>query len=188
MYRFPGLPDTTFWCRFGRRGAPRRTPTVFWCKGRLPCRGATVPGGGCGKRECQAVGCDQNGIRPHAARVCAAVQSAYRHSGPPFWGPPLCEPAARITTQVTKIAEGQEDRTRSREHATGRSQGDHHMTGVCVVQVPRDALEPNAASEAAPEAVRQAVGGGCQSGWGRVFSVTNAIEAGTWRQGDSGWA
>ena len=39
-----------------------------------------------------------------------------------------------------------------------------------------------------PEAVRQAVGGGCQSGWGRLLSVTNAIEAGTWRQGDSGWA
>ena len=34
------------------------------------------------------------------------------------------------------------------------------------------------ASEAAPEAVRQAVGGGCQSGWGQVMSGTNAIEAG----------
>ena len=43
-------------------------------------------------------------------------------------------------------------------------------------------------SEAAPAAVRQAVAGGCQSGWGRLLSVTNAIEAGTWRQGDSGWA
>ena len=42
-------------------------------------------------------------------------------------------------------------------------------------------------SEAAPEAVRQAVGGGCQSGWGRLLSVTNAVEVGTWRQGDSGW-
>ena len=31
------------------------------------------------------------------------------------------------------------------------------------------------------EAVRQAVGGGCQSGWGRLLSVTNAAEAGTWR-------
>ena len=40
------------------------------------------------------------------------------------------------------------------------------------------------ASEAAPEAVRQAVAGGCQSGWGRLLSVTNAIEAGTCRQGD----
>ena len=44
------------------------------------------------------------------------------------------------------------------------------------------------ASEAAAEAVRQAVAGGCQSGWGRLLSVTNATEAGTWRQGDSGWA
>ena len=43
-------------------------------------------------------------------------------------------------------------------------------------------------SEAAPEAVRQAVGGGYQSGWGRLLSVTNAIEAGACRQGDSGWA
>ena len=43
------------------------------------------------------------------------------------------------------------------------------------------------ASQAAPAAVRQAVGGGCQSGWGRLLSVTNAVEAGAWRQGDSGW-
>ena len=43
--------------------------------------------------------------------------------------------------------------------------------------------------EGTSEAVRQAVGGGCQSGWGRVLSVTTeATEAGTWRQGDSGWA
>ena len=43
-------------------------------------------------------------------------------------------------------------------------------------------------SEAAPEAVRQAVAGGCRGGWGRLLSVTNAIEAGTWRQGNSGSA
>ena len=43
-------------------------------------------------------------------------------------------------------------------------------------------------SEAAPEAGRQAVGGGCRSGWGRLLSVTNAVEAGTCRRGDSGWA
>ena len=29
--------------------------------------------------------------------------------------------------------------------------------------------------------------GGWIGGWGRLLSVTNAIEAGTWRQGDSGW-
>ena len=43
------------------------------------------------------------------------------------------------------------------------------------------------ASEAAPEAVRQAVGGGRQSGWGRFLSVTNAIEAGTWRPSGGQW-
>ena len=42
-------------------------------------------------------------------------------------------------------------------------------------------------SEAVPEAVRQAVAGGCQSGWGRFLSVTNA-KAGTSRPGDSSWA
>ena len=43
-------------------------------------------------------------------------------------------------------------------------------------------------SEAAPEAVRQAVGGGCPGGWGRLLSATKAIEAGACRQGDCGWA
>ena len=43
-------------------------------------------------------------------------------------------------------------------------------------------------SKVVPEAVGQAVGGGCQRGWGQLLSVTNAIEAGTWRWGDSGWA
>ena len=38
------------------------------------------------------------------------------------------------------------------------------------------------------EAVRQAVGGGCQSGWGRLLSVASAVEAGASRQGDCGWA
>ena len=47
---------------------------------------------------------------------------------------------------------------------------------------------PLFASEAAPEAFRQAVGGGYQSGWGRLLSVANAVEADTRRQGDSGWA
>ena len=47
-------------------------------------------------------------------------------------------------------------------------------------------------SEAVPEAVRQAVGGGCPSGWGQLLSVTNAVEAGTRRSGRRwlgiGWA
>ena len=40
-------------------------------------------------------------------------------------------------------------------------------------------------SEVAPDAVGQAVGGGCQSGWGRLLSVNNGIEPGTCRQGDT---
>ena len=43
-------------------------------------------------------------------------------------------------------------------------------------------MSTEGAAEAAPEAVKQAVGGYCQSGWGRLLSVTNAIEAGTWRR------
>ena len=43
-------------------------------------------------------------------------------------------------------------------------------------------------SEAAPEALRQAVGGGCRGGWGQLLSVTNAIEPGVCRQGDGSWA
>ena len=53
--------------------------------------------------------------------------------------------------------------------------------------VPQVCIGREGTAEAAPEAVRQAVGGGCQSGWGRLLSVTNAIEPGTWRQGDSGY-
>ena len=38
-------------------------------------------------------------------------------------------------------------------------------------------------------AIRQAVGGGCQSSWGRLLSVTDASETGTCRQGlGIGWA
>ena len=54
--------------------------------------------------------------------------------------------------------------------------------------LPQGCIRRKGTSEAAPEAVRQAVGGGPRSGWRRLLSVTNAIEAGTWRQEDSGWA
>ena len=36
----------------------------------------------------------------------------------------------------------------------------------------------------APDLIRQAVGGGCQSGCGWLPSFTNAIEADTWPQGE----
>ena len=57
-----------------------------------------------------------------------------------------------------------------------------HWTGVWSNAQPQGCVR----REGASEAVGQAVGGGCQSGWGRLLSVTNASEAGTWRQGDSG--
>ena len=44
------------------------------------------------------------------------------------------------------------------------------------------------ASEVALQAIRKGVGGGCQSGWVRLLSVTNAMKVGTCRQGDGGWA
>ena len=39
-------------------------------------------------------------------------------------------------------------------------------------------LRGGGGSEAVPGAVRQAVGGGGKSGWGRLLSVTNAMEDG----------
>ena len=56
------------------------------------------------------------------------------------------------------------------------------------IPVPRPLPQGCIRREGTSEAVRSAVGGGCQSGWWRLLSVTNAIDAGTWRQGDSGWA
>ena len=53
---------------------------------------------------------------------------------------------------------------------------------------PQGCIRREGTSEVVPEAVRQAVGGGCQIGWGRLLSVTNVVEAGACRQGDSGWA
>ena len=43
-------------------------------------------------------------------------------------------------------------------------------------------------TEGAQRRLGRRLEGVCQSGWGRLLSVTNAVEAGTWRQGDSGWA
>ena len=74
----------------------------------------------------------------------------------------------------------------------GRAAPDNRRLQVSPLQrqgaVAQGCIRRGGTSEAAPEAVRQAVGGGCQSGWGRLLSVTNAIEASTWHQGDSVWA
>ena len=61
-----------------------------------------------------------------------------------------------------------------------------HRSTICQPPPPQGGTRREGTSEVASEAVRQAVGGGCQSGWGRLLSVTNAIEAGTWCQGDCG--
>ena len=52
--------------------------------------------------------------------------------------------------------------------------------GVGVLWGGQGCIGRGGASAAVPEAVGQAVGGGCQSGWGRLLSVTNAVEAGAW--------
>ena len=53
---------------------------------------------------------------------------------------------------------------------------------------PTGASEGEGPQRRPPGAVIQAVGGGCQSGWGGYCRLQVPLEAGTWRQGDSGWA
>ena len=65
--------------------------------------------------------------------------------------------------------------------------GTFHKTKWTVRTSPPPGRNWKGASEAAPEAVRQAVGRGCQSGCGRLLSVTNATGAGACRHGGSGW-
>ena len=81
---------------------------------------------------------------------------------------------------VAKRLEGRRGAVESRWNGTGRHSEEGRGTQECV--------RGEGASQAAPEAVRQAVEGGCQSGWGRLLSVTNAVEAGTCCRGDTGWA
>ena len=60
--------------------------------------------------------------------------------------------------------------------------GADQTTHKCPPRLQHGRIRREGASEAATEAVRRAVGGGCRSGWRRLLSVTNAIEAGTWRE------
>ena len=65
------------------------------------------------------------------------------------------------------------------------------IIGLCAPPPPspQGCIRREGTSEAASEAVRQAVGGGLPKRSGAVIlSVTTAIEAGTCRQGGSGWA
>ena len=73
----------------------------------------------------------------------------------------------------------------------GLENPDSNQPQVCARGVGRRGqrcIRMKGTSQAAPEAVRQAVGGGCESGWGRLLSVTIALEPGSYRQGDSGSA
>ena len=67
-------------------------------------------------------------------------------------------------------------------------------SGQCAIRVSRDPLfrssckTLDASDGKGPESrKRWAVGGGCRSGWGRLLSVTNAVEAGACGQSDSNW-
>ena len=84
------------------------------------------------------------------------------------------------STQRVKRCEGRMALWQPQRHALGTSMPSPALGQGCIRR--------GGTSAADPEAVRQAVGGGCQSGWGRLLSVTNAVEAGTCRQRDSGWA
>ena len=53
---------------------------------------------------------------------------------------------------------------------------------------PRDAVEGKGPQRRPQQQLDRRLEEVCQSGWGRLLSVTNAIEAGPCRQGDSGWA
>ena len=63
---------------------------------------------------------------------------------------------------------------------------DANLRRCCPLPQAQQRIRREGISEAALAATRQAVGGGCQSGWGQLLSVMNAIEAGTWRQGGLG--
>ena len=54
--------------------------------------------------------------------------------------------------------------------------GAFHCDKKCVQS--QGCIRREGTSEAAPEAVRQAVGGGSKSGWGRLLSVKNAVGGG----------
>ena len=93
-----------------------------------------------------------------------------------------------VDTTKTRLGP-QRVRMSSGERRIGAAKGKQSDTeALCQPPPPQGCIRRDRTSEAAPEAVRQAVGGGCQSRCGRLLSVANAAESGTLRQGDSGWA
>ena len=123
--------------------------------------------------------------QPRVGRPCRVSPRARRFVGPqgPLrTGSAGPKPKARTTAPTTH----------TRPHVTHpKCMSPEAPTGAPAppsMAHPQGRIRREGASVTAPEAVRQAVGGGCQSGWGRLLSVTNAVEASACRQGDSGWA
>ena len=162
----------------GKRGLP---PAPWDACG--ACNVATAGGPLC-------QGCDGPGEEHHPCGICL----------PPGWDPCSMPPAAKcnarglLSVEVWSTVQRRAHPLSSPVMALGQ-QGNGAAGGARELGLhPRAAqrmavgMHQKGTSEVAPEAVGQAVGGGCQSGWGRLLSVTNAVEAGTWRQRDSGWA
>ena len=160
--------------RLGTGGVLQKSPIRPW-RPFGPCPVRPHWGTGWWARRIVAGACDQSVLGSYVARVAPAEQREILSTVSPRLPPhnPL------------RTHQCWSRRSRLSESVTGGDQGTGG--GVCPPPPP-GCIRREGASEAAPAAVRQAVGGGCQSGWERLLSVTKAIEAGTWRQGDGGWA
>ena len=96
-------------------------------------------------------------------------------------------PRPSVTNAVPGGADGERQRAAGSQ-ARPTERAIFPGSNASVVPHPQGCIGRDKTSEVVPEAVGQAVEAGCQSGWGPLLSVTNGIEAGVCRQGDSGWA
>ena len=148
--------------------------------------GAEAPAGPAGGGRPGSGPAEDGGTDGHAERPGGSPTAA-----PVAEGPRQEEPTPEPEAQGQ--GDGPEAVVQAPEPDEGPRAGPEQDTGGSPRQSPRHA--PGEALEeqvcvgrgGTSEAVRQAVGGGCRSGWGRLLSVTNGIEAGLCRQGDRGW-
>ena len=134
----------------------------------------------------------RSGAQPGALPGSCAPPATNRHNSTfrcnsPLWPSP-CELHLRTPCAPCFVP----SKARVHRAHSGRACGTT-CTGRDAATIPSPGMhQREGTSEAVPEAVRQAVGGGCQSGWGRLLSVTNAIGAShlpSGRQGlGIGWA
>ena len=111
------------------------------------------------------------------------------HQGPsPPPPPPGTAPPAGFTAHgLGALQQPRRGREQTEQKPNIHTNKCAQARGTCVQACAgQECIRREGTSEAAPEAFRWAVGGGRQSGGGRLLSVTNAIEAGTCRQGNSG--